>query len=124
MKRLLLALGLGLMLTGCQVAREGGPATAYGPHIGFASPSLLHEHFVKHGPEFQARSEVEYLNMAQALRDKPLSPDVLEGRRKDEVVTRFDRPTRSFLAFDKDGTIRTFFKPNDGESYYWRQLNR
>ena len=28
------------------------------------------------------------------------------------------------IAFNRDGTIRTFFKPNDGERYYRRQAER
>ncbi|MEP6832119.1 MAG: hypothetical protein ABJB74_01945 [Gemmatimonas sp.] len=36
----------------------------------------------------------------------------------------FDRSAVDCLAFDHDGTIRTFFKPNDGERYFRRQANR
>jgi pyocin large subunit-like protein len=50
---------------------------------------------------------------------------VLEIRRpSDGVVSRFDRRSGAFLAFDSDGTIRTFFRPNDGESYFRRQARR
>ena len=41
--------------------------------------------------------------------------------RRDGVTTRFDRQTGAFIAFNPNGTIRTFFKPNDGERYYRRQ---
>jgi len=40
------------------------------------------------------------------------------------VVTRFDRTSGAFLAFNSDGVIRTFFKPNDGERYFRRQAER
>ena len=49
---------------------------------------------------------------------------VLETIRRDGVTTRFDRQTGAFVAFNADGTIRTFFKPNDGERYYRRQAER
>jgi pyocin large subunit-like protein len=59
-----------------------------------------------------------------ALRDRPAGDPVLEAVRSDGVVTRFDRSSGTFLAFDRDRTIRTFFKPNDGERYYRRQAER
>jgi len=62
--------------------------------------------------------------MAQELRDRPADDSVLEAVRGDGVVTRFDRKNGAFLAFNRDRIIRTFFKPNDGESYFRRQLNR
>ncbi len=65
-----------------------------------------------------------YLIAAQALRDAPVDGSVLEVRRPDGVSTRFDRATGGFLAFNRDGTIRTFFRPNDGEAYFRRQASR
>ena len=65
-----------------------------------------------------------YLAAAQMLRDAPQGGDVLELRRRDGVITRFDRATGAFLAVNRDGTIRTFFKPNDGEAYFRRQASR
>ena len=49
---------------------------------------------------------------------------VLEIRRQDGVVSRFDRSTGSFIAVNADGTIRTFFRPKDGERYFRRQATR
>ena len=67
---------------------------------------------------------VTYLAAAQALRDTPDGGDVLELRRRDGVMTRFDRASGAFLAVNRDGTIRTFFKPNDGVAYFRRQASR
>ena len=93
--------------------------------VGFRSRARLVEHFQKHGGEFGRVSESEYLARAQALRDAPAGGDVLEVvRPSDGVISRFDRGTGAFLATDADGTIRTFFKPNDGEAYFRRQANR
>jgi pyocin large subunit-like protein len=100
------------------VARQGHP------EIGFRDPGHLHEHYQKHGAEFGQISETEYLRRAQALRDRPAGGDILEAVRADGVVTRFDRASGAFLAFDRDLTIRTFFQPNDGERYFTRQLAR
>ncbi|MEO7041884.1 MAG: hypothetical protein ABI035_06470, partial [Gemmatimonadaceae bacterium] len=63
----------------------------------------------------------EYLREAQTLRDEPAGGNVLEIRRPDGTVSRYDRATGAFIAFNADGTIRTFFKPNNGEAYFRRQ---
>jgi pyocin large subunit-like protein len=94
------------------------------PEIGFGTRQKLSEHYRKHGKEFGQISKEEYLRRAQELRDRPSGGDILEAVRKDGVVTRFDRKTGAFLAFNPDGTIRTFFRPNEGERYFRRQAQR
>ena len=96
------------------------------PHrdIGFASRERLVEHYQKHGREFGAITMEEYLRQAQDLRDRNVSDDVLEIVRQDRVITRFERSTGSFIAFNPTGTIRTYFKPNIGETYFHRQSQR
>lgn len=114
----------GTPATAAPPAREAPTPSRYGTY-GFRSPDRLVEHFEKHGAEFGARSAADYLAQAQALRDAPVSDDVLEATRSaDGVISRYRRSTGAFLAFDADGTIRTFFKPNDGERYFRRQLTR
>jgi pyocin large subunit-like protein len=88
--------------------------------VGFASRRKLVEHYEKHGREFGHVTVDEYLRQAQELRDRAPGGDVLEARRADGVVTRFDRRTGAFLAFNPDLTIRTYFKPNAGEAYFRR----
>lgn len=92
--------------------------------IGFASRQKLVEHYEKHGREFGAVDQAEYLRQAQTLRDRPAGNEVLEVVRDDGVITRFDRSSGAFLAFNPDLTIRTFFKPNAGEAYFRRQSKR
>lgn len=92
--------------------------------VGFASRQRLQEHFEKHGAEFGKITINNYLALAQTLRDKPSGPDVLEVTRADGVISRFDRRSGAFVAFNSDRTIRTFFKPNDGEAYFTRQARR
>lgn len=92
--------------------------------IGFRSSTKLHEHFAKHGGEFGNISEDEYLRRAQALRDAPVSKQVIETTQPGGTLSRFDRSSGSFIAFDTDLTIRTFFRPNDGENYFWRAAGR
>jgi hypothetical protein len=94
------------------------------PEIGFATRQKLLDHFEKHGREFGRVTLREYLLMAQDLRDRPKGAGVLEFVRRDGVATRFDRKSGAFLALNRDRTIRTFFKPNDGEAYFQRQRSR
>jgi hypothetical protein len=103
---------------------SAGPREPSQPSIGFHSPRQLTEHFEKHGPEFGPITRAEYLSRAQRLRDAPLGGNILEAVRTGGVITRFDRTTGAFIAFDHDRTIRTFFRPNDGEGYFHRQAHR
>jgi pyocin large subunit-like protein len=108
------------------VAAGDAPTTTerHASTVGFRSRSLLIEHYKKHGSEFGKVTQTEYLRLAQTLRDQPMSDDVLEAKRADGVITRFERSTGAFIAFNRDRTIRTFFKPSDGEAYFLRQARR
>lgn len=91
---------------------------------GFASHSKFVQHYKKHGHEFGNISQEEYLRQARVLRDAPAGEDILEFTRVDGVVTRFARSNGAFIAFNRDKTIRTYFRPNDGEAYFHRQAKR
>lgn len=113
-------------------APAAGPAsaapqapTAPRSTIGFRSRVRLDEHFAKHGAEFAAPNADAYLALAQAVRAALPSGEVLEiTRPTDGVISKYDRSSGAFIAFDADSTIRTFFKPNDGEAYFRRQSRR
>jgi hypothetical protein len=92
--------------------------------IGFRSRTKLEQHFEKHGREFGNVTLDEYLAMAQDLRDAPLSDRVVEANQVGGTISRFDRKTGAFTAFDRDLTIRTFFKPNGGEDYFRRAATK
>lgn len=93
--------------------------------IGFRTRDRLLDHYAKHGAEFKAASPEAYLALAQALRAAPPGGEVREiVRPTDGVISKFDRRTGAFVAFDADSVIRTFFKPNDGEAYFERQARR
>lgn len=93
--------------------------------VGWTSRAGLESHFEKHGAEFGNIAQDDYLAMAKALRDAPLSKEVLEiVRDSDGVISRFHTKSGAFTAFNKDQTIRTLFKPNDGINYFRRQGDR
>lgn len=104
--------------------REPGVTRGWGTAVGFADARRLDEHFEKHGAEFGRITKQDYLRQAQLLRDATVADPILQTVRRDGVSTRFDRQTGAFIAFNPNGVIRTFFKPNDGERYYRRQAER
>jgi hypothetical protein len=97
---------------------------AFGAGPGFRSKHLMDDHFEKHGKEFGPITERQYLQLAQQLRDTRAGVNVIESRREDGVISKFDRRHGYFGAYDPDGTIRTFFIPADGVRYFERQARR
>jgi len=95
---------------------------ASGP--GFRSQRQFEEHFAKHGSEFGNITPQEYLRRAQALRDAPGGGAIIQAVTREGIVSKFDRRTGAFGAYNRDGTIRTFFIPNAGERYFHRQAQR
>lgn len=96
-------------------------ALAWAGGRGFRTLHLLDEHFDKHGQEFGNISREQYLHMAQQLRDTHPGKYVLEAKRPDGGGAKFDKRYGWFVAYDADGTLRTFFIPNDGIRYFERQ---
>ncbi|MDQ6679043.1 MAG: hypothetical protein M3Z09_17300 [Acidobacteriota bacterium] len=88
---------------------------------GFRSRGVLLEHFEKHGAEFGRITPEQYLHLAQALRDAPVGGTILQSSRPGGGFAKYDRGSNAFGAYDADGTVRTFFRPNDGERYFLRQ---
>jgi pyocin large subunit-like protein len=95
---------------------------ASGP--GFRSRRLFEEHYAKHGREFGDISRQEYLERAQSLRDAPVGGRILQAVTPEGIISRFDRKSGAFGAYNPDRTIRTFFIPNAGERYFHRQASK
>ena len=111
---------------GSVVAGQPAPSETpgWGGGVSFADQRRLDEHYQKHGAEFGRITKQDYLHQAQLLRDAKVGGPILEAVRNDGVITRFDRQTGAFIAYNPNGVIRTFFKPNDGERYWRRQAER
>jgi pyocin large subunit-like protein len=92
--------------------------------IGFRTQRKLDDHYIKHGEEFGDIAKAEYLRRAQALRDAPLSEQIIEARQKRGNFARFDRNAGAFLAYEEDLIILTYFRPDDGEAYFKRAIKR
>src|SRR5262245_20443972 len=83
-------------------ARRDTAANSVRSDVGFRSRQALAEHFEKHGSEFGNITVEQYLQRAQALRDAPVSAGIVERVRSDGVITRFDRRSGAFGAFNSD----------------------
>ncbi len=90
--------------------------------VGFKTQQRLDDHYIKHGREFGDISKQQYLEMAQELRDAPLSNNIIEARQVRGNLARFDKTSGAFLAYSDNLVIQTFFRPNDGESYFRRAV--
>jgi pyocin large subunit-like protein len=108
-------IAIGLLLAALLLL-AGGP--------GFRSRKQFEEHYAKHGSEFGNVTRDQYLQLAQELRDAPAGGPILEIAKPDGVITRYDKRSGAFGAYNPDRTIRTFFKSNDGERYFRRQGSR
>jgi pyocin large subunit-like protein len=99
------------------------PAALRAGGRGFRSERLLDEDYTRHGREFGVVSRQEYLKMAQSLRDAKPNTAILECHRTGGRIARFDKRKGWFVVFDEDGALATFFIPNDGVRYFYRQAN-
>lgn len=104
------------LLIGALIVLASGP--------GFRSRKQFEEHFQKHGSEFGKVTKGQYLSLAQELRDAPVRGEILEIKGAGGAFSRFDRRRGYFGAYNNDGSIRTFFIPNDGERYFRRQATK
>lgn len=83
----------------------------------------LPDHFQRHGADFAARSADEYAALAWQFLQRA-KVEALPMKRDEEGVLRvFDPKTRAFAAYNRDGTTKTFFKPQSRD-YFDRQPGR
>jgi pyocin large subunit-like protein len=91
----------------------------------FKNDKLLVRHYEKHvleRKEFGDISIEEYLGSAQKLVTSDAGGDILRKTRKsDGEIVHYNRATNEFAVTDKDGNIKTYFKPEEGEDYYRKQ---
>lgn len=82
---------------------------------GFATPSKLTEHFLKHGADLALATEQDYLAQADTFLGGPLAPGVTEGvRASDGDTVRFNAATQEYGVLRPDRTIRTYYRCTGG----------
>lgn len=88
---------------------------------GFRTQHMLEEHYAKYGSGFGSITMDQYLRMAQQLRDSRAGKNILQAKRANGSVAKFDKRRGSFVAYDPDGTLRTFFVPKNGLRFFYQQ---
>ena len=83
----------------------------------------LPDHFARHGGDFAAKSADDYAAQAWRFRERALSERLPMKLDTDGTVRVFDAKTRAFGSFNRDGTTKTYFRP-DNPSYWQRQPGR
>jgi YD repeat-containing protein len=85
----------------------------------FANSARLRDHFLKHAREFNYETEGEYEKGASDFAEKTLNGEVqTKIDLSDGTIRGYDAKTNTFISISKDGTIKTFFKPAEGEKYF------
>lgn len=90
----------------------------------WGSIASLQDHFDRHGADFKATSPDDYAAQAWLFLQRakaeglPMKLDAEDG-----TLRVWEPKTRSFAAYNRDGTTKTFFKPSNPQ--YWdRQPGR
>ena len=109
---------------------KSGLAKIFGPKL-VAPPTretwgnfgTLPDHFARHGADFRAKDADDYARMAWEFGQRAKQGDF--DTKVDEEGTRrvFDPKTGAFAAYNRDGTTKTYFKPNSRD-YFARQPGR
>jgi len=85
--------------------------------------SSLPDHFARHGGDFAATSQDDYAAQAWRFRERAVAEHLPMKLDTDGTVRVFDPKTRAFASFNRDGTTKTYFRP-DSASYWQRQPGR
>ena len=88
--------------------------------VRFETPEKMQKHYDKHIDKYGNISISEYIALANELVNAKDTYDIERIVRSDESTAIYRFSTNDFLVITKDGYIRTFFKPDDGEAY-WRE---
>ena len=84
---------------------------------GFGNKNLLTDYFNRHGKEFNAKTEQEYVFTAKSFFEAT-GDNYLQYTRKNGDVVKYNTSNNTFGIVSKDGIIRTLFKPKDGLKYF------
>lgn len=81
----------------------------------------LQDHFDRHGADFKSKSPDDYAAQAWLLLQRAKAGQVpMKWDDGDSSLRVYDPRTGAFAAYNRDGTTKTFFRPNS-PSYWQRQ---
>ncbi len=79
--------------------------------------------FGKHGDDFGAKTESDYLTKVHAFVDRPPSDVETIARASNGDKLMYDPKSNIFAVVTRDGAPRTMFKPHDGATF-WAQAQQ
>lgn len=81
----------------------------------------LQDHYDRHGADFQSKSPDDYAAQAWHFLQRAKAGELLmKWDDADRTLRVFDPRTRAFAAYNRDGTTKTYFRPNSA-TYWSRQ---
>jgi hypothetical protein len=92
------------------------PAT----RLTWGAMASLQDHFARHGADFGAKSPDDYAAQAWRFRERAVTERLPMKLDTDGTVRIFDPKSRAFASFNRNGTTKTYFRP-DNPSYWQRQ---
>ena len=108
--------------SGVEIAAVNSPSIKLSNgHGKFKNADVLEDHFKRHGGDFGSKSAGAYEEEAAQFFQKALE-DGLPMKADNGVTRVYDPRTNTFGSYDmRTGTIKTYFKPSGGASYFARQ---
>lgn len=80
----------------------------------------LQDHFDRHGRDFNAKDPEDYARLAWEFLRRAKAEGLPAKIDETGVMRVYDPKTRAFAAYNRNGTTKTFFKPNSRD-YFERQ---
>ncbi|MES2598187.1 MAG: hypothetical protein V4662_22825 [Verrucomicrobiota bacterium] len=80
----------------------------------------LQDHFDRHGADFQSKNPDDYAAQAWLFLQRAKAGGLpMKWDDADDSLRVYDPKTRAFAAYNRDGTTKTYFRPNS--SSYWER---
>lgn len=103
-------------LPGPEIPRPKAPPA----RVTWGNISTLQDHYERHGRDFQATSPEDYARQAwEFLQRAQREQWSVKRDEQDGVLRVYDPQTRAFAAYNRDGTTKTYFKPDSAD--YWER---
>lgn len=100
------------------------PPQAPPARMTWGNPDSLQDHFDRHGRDFQSRDPEHYAAQAWELLQRAKTDELpMKLDDSDGTLRVWEPKTRAFAAYNRDGTTKTFFRP-ENPTYWQRQPGR
>lgn len=113
------------MENGFKKSQSESPISPYGANElkvkGFKSKQHLNNHWRKHANGYGGISKEQYQTKAVELAESGMDEDILGYLTKEGYICRYNRKTNDYVKADVDKGIRTMFRPDEGEAYFWKR---